>query len=188
MTTITPQDLFAKIRAGEPAEIIDVRTPVEYRAIHASGAKLIPLDQLDARSFASARSTATPLYLICKSGQRATKAAQKFQEAGYTNVAVIAGGTDAWAAAGCPIEKGQSHMSLERQVRIAAGSIVLLGVILTATLSIWFLIIPAFIGAGLTFAGLTDWCGMGLLLAKAPWNRIDSAVSGMKGTATCQPN
>jgi hypothetical protein len=68
-------------------------------------------------------------------------------------------------------------MSLERQVRIAAGSLVLLGVALGAFVSQWLYGLSAFVGAGLVFAGLTDTCGMGMLLARMPWNRRGATCS-----------
>lgn len=187
--TISPSDLLTLVKSGTKADLIDLRSGVEYRTVHAAGAKLVPLDQLDPKAIAAERngSAGAPLYLICKSGQRAAKAAQKFRDAGFENAVVVEGGTDAWAAAGCPVERGKAVMSLERQVRTAAGSLVVVGTILAATVSAWFLIVPAFIGSGLVFAGVTDWCGMGLLLARAPWNRGDAAAES-KGSVTCQAN
>ena len=85
---------------------------------------------------------------------------------------VVEGGTQAWVAAGLPVVKGsKSAISIERQVRIGAGILVLTGVILGSLIHPAFFGLSAFIGAGLVFAGVTNWCGMGLLLAKAPWNR-----------------
>ena len=172
--TITPRALLDRITAGTPCDMIDVRTPVEYRALHADGATLLPLDQLDPRAHIESRPPDRhdhPIYLICKSGQRAAKAAQKFLDSGFANVLVVEGGTDAWTTAGCPVVRGKSAISLERQVRIAAGALVLLGLILGLTIHPYLLGITAFVGCGLIFAGVTDWCGMGLLLARAPWNR-----------------
>ncbi len=184
--TISPRDLLSLLQSDAKVDLIDVRSGIEYRGVHAAGAKLIPLDQLDPAAVAAGRDR-SPLYLICKSGQRAAKAAQKFRDAGFDNAVVVEGGTDAWLAAGCPVERGRAVMSLKRQVRIAAGSLVLAGTILAATVLGWFLIVPAFVGSGLVFAGLSDWCGMGLLLARAPWNRVDSAAD-LKGRVTCQAN
>jgi rhodanese-related sulfurtransferase len=122
------------------------------------------------------------LYVICRSGNRSSKACQKFIDAGYTNVVNVEGGTSAWDAAGLPVVRGKKAMSLERQVRIAAGFLVLLGTVLGFLLHPYFLAVPAFVGAGLMFAGITDTCGMGMLLAKMPWNRTAKCNSGQCAT------
>ncbi len=112
------------------------------------------------------------MYVICKGGTRGGKAQQKFVDAGFTNVVNVEGGTEAWVAAGLPVIRGKKVMSLERQVRIAAGFIVLAGslaAILTG--NVYLAGIPAFVGAGLMFAGITDSCAMGMLIAKMPWNQ-----------------
>src|SRR5208282_1599254 len=113
----------------EEVELIDVRTPVEYREVHAEPARLVPLDGLDLRAVMEARDGPGdhPLYLICRSGSRGRQAAEKFHAAGYTNVANVEGGTLAWERAGLPVVRGKKTVSLERQVRIAAGSLVVLG-------------------------------------------------------------
>jgi len=95
-----------------------------------------------------------------------------FQAAGFPNVLSVEGGTDAWQRAGLPVVRGQDKViSLERQVRIAAGLLVLIGIAMGWLVHPVFLGLSAFVGAGLTFAGITDWCGMGMLLAKMPWNQ-----------------
>jgi rhodanese-related sulfurtransferase len=158
----------------DPADmdLIDVRTPGEYAAVHATGARLVPLSGLDPKAIAAARQgqPETPIYLICKSGMRAGKAAEQLAAAGI-DAAVVEGGTDAWVAAGLPVVRGQGVISLERQVRIAAGLLVLLGAVLALEVHVWFLGLSAFVGAGLVFAGATDTCGMGMMLARMPWNR-----------------
>lgn len=168
---ITVQD-FAPLSRKGGFDLIDVRTPMEFFEVHAVGALLAPLDTLNPKIIMESRGTraAEPLYIICRSGGRAAQACQLFEKAGYSNVINVDGGTMAWVAAGLPVNRGQRKMiSLERQVRICAGLITFIGALL-AIWSPWFLIIPGFIGAGLTFAGLTNTCGMGMLLAKAPWN------------------
>lgn len=154
-------------------DLIDVRTPVEFREVHADGAKNVPLDSLDPKQVASSRNGGSdgPLYVICKSGARGAKAAQKFIDAGIDNVVNVEGGTMAWEQAGLPVQRGKKTISLERQVRIAAGSLTLLGAILAVTVHPYFIGLSGFIGAGLLFAGITDTCGMGMMLAKMPWNQ-----------------
>lgn len=119
-----------------------------------------------------------PLYMICQSGNRSSKAVEKFLDAGVAHVVNVDGGTAAWINAGLPVVRGKKGVSLERQVRIAAGSITLIGsVAAILTGNVYFAGIPAFIGAGLTFAGITDTCGMGMMLAKMPWNKCSGGAS-----------
>ncbi|MEM6468450.1 MAG: rhodanese-like domain-containing protein [Planctomycetota bacterium] len=119
------------------------------------------------------------LQLFESKGSRSEKACQEFLDAGFTNVVSVEGGTSAWDAAGLPVKRGKKAISLERQVRICAGLITLGGsVAAIVTGSAYLAGIPAFIGAGLTFAGVTDTCGMGMMLAKMPWNQV-------KDDATC---
>lgn len=156
-------------------DIIDVRTPLEFREVHAATARNMPLDMLDPHAVMKERngSADEPLYVICKSGTRGAKAQQKFMDAGYENVINVEGGTEAWVAAGLPVARGKKAMSLERQVRIAAGFIVLVGATAAmVTGNVYLAGIPAFVGAGLMFAGITDSCAMGMLIAKMPWNQV----------------
>jgi len=169
---ISPGEVESKRQEDGAIDLIDVRTAVEFEAVHAVPARNVPLDQLDAASLLSQRGgNGSPLYLICKSGSRARQARQKFAAAGCESVVCVAGGTDAWVAAGLPVVRGRQAISLERQVRIAAGSLVLLGTLLAWQVNFAFIAISAFVGAGLVFAGVTDTCGMGMMLAKMPWNR-----------------
>ncbi len=169
MKTITPFEL-QKLLAARPAlPVIDVRTPVEFAEVHVSQAQNIPLDRLKAGSLSCPKSE--PVYLLCRSGQRAAKAADQLTQAGFAQPIVVAGGTLAWVEAQLPVERGTVKViSLERQVRIAAGSLVLIGVLLGWLVHRAFFGLSGFVGAGLVFAGITDFCGMGLLLARLPWN------------------
>jgi rhodanese-related sulfurtransferase len=135
-------------------------------------ARLTPLDTLDPSAIAAQRQDGDPLYVICQSGGRAAKACQRLREAGLTEVYNIEGGTAAWERGNLPVERGRSNLiSLERQVRIIAGSLVLSGSLLAWAVHPSFLAIPTFVGGGLIFAGITDYCGMALVLCKMPWNR-----------------
>jgi rhodanese-related sulfurtransferase len=153
--------------------LIDVRTPGEFNRAHAAGARSLPLDELDATKFANERNgSKDPIYLICQSGARSAKACERLQQAGVEPVFSIEGGTNAWEQAGLPLHRGERKViSLERQVRIAAGFLVLLGAALAWFVHPAFVGLSAFIGAGLMFAGITNTCGMAMLLAKMPWNR-----------------
>jgi rhodanese-related sulfurtransferase len=154
--------------------MVDVRTPAEFSEVHATRAQNEPLDTLQPKALFESGKLRNdgPVYLICRTGGRAAKAANKFAAQGFDQGVVVEGGTEAWAAAGLPVERGTPKaISLERQVRIAAGALVLTGVLLAYFVNPAFIGLSAFVGAGLVFAGITGWCGMGLLLARFPWNR-----------------
>ena len=147
--------------------LIDVRSPGEYHERHVEGFENRPLDQLTAEGLEDGK----PVAVMCLSGKRASKGAERLSEAGVVDVRVIEGGIKAWEDSGKDVVRGQAVISMERQVRIAAGLLVFIGVALGFFAHPAFLILSAFVGAGLTFAGITDTCGMGMLLSKAPWNR-----------------
>lgn len=165
---IQAQQLRADLDSGKSLTLIDVRTPAEHGEVHIAGSQLMPLDRLDP---AAVKAAAGPCVLVCHSGKRSQQAYDKLTAAGCQNLAVLEGGISAWESAGLPVNRGAKAISLERQVRIAAGSLVLIGVILGTWLHPGFYGLSAFVGAGLVFAGVTDWCGMGMLLAKLPWNQ-----------------
>lgn len=151
--------------------VIDVRTPGEFKAAHVKGAQLQPLDQLDAATFCQTHGTEEPVYVLCQSGKRASMAAEKLMSAGHQNVIVVEGGTAAAIEAGLDINYGKGAISIERQVRIAAGLLVFCGTLAGAYIHPGFLVVPGFVGAGLAFAGITDTCGMAMALGKCPWNQ-----------------
>jgi rhodanese-related sulfurtransferase len=169
------------------AVFLDVRTPLEHGEVHVDGSRLEPLDRLDAGVVARELG-GRKVVVVCRSGNRAKQAAAKLVAAGLGDVAVLDGGMMAWQAAGLPVVRGRKVMSLERQVRVGAGLMVVAGVVLGTWVHPAFYGLSAFVGAGLVFAGLTDWCGMGLLLARAPWNKVraDSPAAGADSTGpTC---
>ena len=168
-STVSVRELAERDAQGN-VDLIDVRTPVEFREVRAVTARNLPLDQLDPHEVMRDRN-GEPLYVICKGGTRGGKAQQKFVEAGYDNVINVEGGTEAWVAAGLPVVRGKKAMSLERQVRIAAGFIALVGALFGIFVHPYYVGISAFVGAGLMFAGITDSCAMGMLIAKMPWNQ-----------------
>ena len=174
LPTISAQRLADQIQQ-HGVELIDVRTPAEFREAHLECARNVPLTTLDPHAVMRGRDKQLPLYLICQAGSRGDSACQKFLVAGYENVVNVAGGTRAWIEAGLPVVRGRKAVSLERQVRIAAGSLVLLGAMLGYFWNVNFIGLSAFVGAGLLFAGITDRCGMALLLARMPWNQCSSA-------------
>jgi rhodanese-related sulfurtransferase len=173
--TISPQELGKLNEEKGSVNLIDVRTPVEFREVHADIARNIPLDRLDPEVLKESLNgdPGQPFYIICRSGNRGKQACEKLAASGLEDVINVEGGTQAWEAAGLPVVRGKKAISLERQVRIAAGFLVLLGVALSY-FHVGFLGISAFVGAGLMFAGITDTCGMGMMLAKMPWNQVAS--------------
>jgi rhodanese-related sulfurtransferase len=187
--TISAAELSAFRAGGKPLELIDVRTPAEFREVHAEGARSIPLNRLDPGAIIASRGdrAGEPLYVLCQTGGRARKACEQFAAAGYPIAVVVEGGTLAWERAGLPVVRGRKAMSLERQVRVAAGALVLLGTALGAFLHPGFLAVAVFVGAGLVFAGITDTCGMAMLLARMPWNQVKGPPAGAPGNGgTCK--
>jgi rhodanese-related sulfurtransferase len=172
--TILPEQIDRRRENGERVELIDVRMPVEYREVHADIARNVPLESLDPDTVMQARNGAAqdPLYVICRSGSRAAKACGRFVAAGHNNVVCVEGGTCAWEEAGLAVVRGKKAVSLERQVRIAAGLLAAVG----SGLAFWghpyFIAIPAAVGMGLIWAGITDQCPMAMGLARMPWNRV----------------
>ena len=182
--TLSAAEASRLVAAGGAASVIDVRTGAEFAAEHIPGSRLIPVDQVEAR-VDEVRAVPAPRLLLCRSGGRASLAKKALEKHHVAGLSVIEGGLGAFVSAGGVTVKGQSVISLERQVRIAAGSLVLLGVLAGALVHPAFLALSGFVGAGLIFAGVTDWCGMGLLLAKMPWNRVDAADSQPAAGGTC---
>ncbi len=173
---ISPSALAQLSRSGKTIELIDVRTPAEFEEIHVEFARNVPLSDLDPPLLQARNgSVSDPLYFICRAGGRGQQACEKLAKAGFANAINVEGGTLACETAGLPLVRGRKVMSLERQVRITAGSLVLLGVALGWFVHPYFVGLSAFIGAGLVFAGITDTCGMGMVLARMPWNTRTAA-------------
>jgi rhodanese-related sulfurtransferase len=168
---LAPADVAALLRDHPGARLLDVRTPGEFEAEHIAGAYNVPLDTLAEHRAEIHAAVAEPVVLVCRSGQRARRAEQALAEAGMSNLHVLDGGMSAWIAAGHPVRRGQPRMSLERQVRIAAGAIAAAGGFLALLVNPLFATVPALVGSGLVVAGATDTCTMGMLLARLPYNQ-----------------
>jgi len=181
---ISAQEAVERVAQGGAASILDVRTDVEFQSEFIEGVVQIPLDQLSARAD-EARAVPAPRLLLCRSGARAEMALETLTKLGLSGLTVVTGGIDAYKQAGGATESSSSHMSLERQVRIGAGSLVVAGVLLGFLVHPALFGLSAFVGAGLVFAGVTDWCGMGLLLARAPWNQRSGAGASGAPAGTC---
>ena len=174
------REFSALLSKGTAPSLLDVRTPAEFAACHVQGAKLAPLGVLDPQKAAGALMPApgVPIYLLCKSGGRATKAAEQFIAAGVPNVCVVTGGTDACVAAGLPVTRGgKAGIPLDGQVRIATGALVLVFWLLARYAHPGFTWLVLFMAAGLIFSGISGFCGMASLLGKAPWNQSRDADS-----------
>ena len=168
--TITPER--AKLLVDQGALLIDIREPDEHAREKIPGARNIPLARLD--KLPPAPKAGQPVIFHCKSGMRTLSNAQRLTDrpGGAVDAYIIEGGLDAWKKSGLPVETDRRQpLELQRQVQIGAGSLALLGTVLGVFISPWFLVIPAFVGAGLTTAGITGFCGMALLLRHMPWNR-----------------
>jgi rhodanese-related sulfurtransferase len=167
---LTPAELQALRERGAGVRLLDVRTPGEYEALHIPGAYNVPLDTLGEHA-REIRGVHTPVVLVCQSGGRARKAEEALRQAGMPQLHVLDGGMNAWTLDGRDVVRGAARVSLERQVRMVAGGMAALGALLALAVSPLFALVPAFVGGGLVFAGATDTCAMGLLLARLPYNR-----------------
>jgi rhodanese-related sulfurtransferase len=187
MNTITVTQLHDLHGSGQKIRLLDVRTPAEFREAHIPFAENRPLESLDPAAIVRACNgdPTTAVYVICHKGGRGANACAKLADAGLQHVVNVDGGTSAWESAGLPVVRGQKTISLERQVRIAAGTLVLIGSVLGYFVHPYFIGLAAFVGAGLTFAGITDTCGMGLLLARMPWNQVGEQTCTTNSTAAC---
>ena len=166
----TVNEINKMLEGGNECQVIDVREFSEFNSERIAEAQLMPLSNFE--KHADEIDHTKPVYLMCRSGNRARAAAEKLSKKGFTDVHVIEGGMLAWQQAKLPVVKGESKVwSLERQVRFAAGLLVLLGVVLTLAVHPFFIALSAFVGAGLVFAAVTDTCGMAMILARMPWNK-----------------
>jgi rhodanese-related sulfurtransferase len=166
MPSITVAEL--QTRVPGQSQLIDVRSPSEFGVGHIPGAINIPMDQIEARL--NDLRPGIPIILVCQMGTRARLTATLLEPCRH-DLAVLDGGTAAWIQAGLPVVSNiKSRWSLERQVRLGAGLLVLIGVVLALTRSPQWLYLSGFIGLGLTFAGLTDICPMAEILFRMPWN------------------
>ncbi len=171
MKKISVEQFEKECASNTGAQFVDVREPAEYTEAHLENFELYPLSSLSEKSVAALEKSKTT-YLLCRSGNRACQAADRLEKAGFSDLRVIEGGLGAFEAAGKPVIKGVSKIwSIERQVRFTAGFLVLLGIVLAETVHRGFLFLSLFVAGGLVFSALTNTCGMGMLLARMPWNR-----------------
>src|SRR5690606_15908163 len=141
---LSPEDLVRLVEERPEVRLLDVRTPGEYESVHIRGAYNVPLDTLGEHAREIRASVSAPIVLICQSGQRAKRAEAALKESGMPNLHVLDGGVNAWLQSGFPVERGRSRISLERQVRIAAGALAAIGGILALLVDPLFALLPAF--------------------------------------------
>ncbi len=186
--TVAPRDLQAFRDENRDMFLLDVRSPLEFESERIEGAVNVPLDVLDVDM--ETVPAEADVIVVCRTGVRATIAAETLGRAGR-RARVLEGGLLAWRRARLPLREGRRRLPVDRQVQLIAGTMVLTGVTLGALVNPWFLILGAFFGAGLTFAGATGTCGLALVLFKMPWNRLPAvpaqggAACAVGGSATC---
>ncbi|MEE9391737.1 MAG: rhodanese-like domain-containing protein [Planctomycetota bacterium] len=169
-----PADIGDEVEVGD-WHYLDVRTPGEFAEARIEGSDNVPLADLGRWAYEiGVAADKKPIALVCRTGRRAREAAKFLAARGIDRLCVLSGGVVAWEEIGLPLLRGKKGMSLERQVRVAAGSLVLCGVALGFLVHPGFFGISGFVGAGLVFAGLSDTCGMAIMLGMMPWNRARS--------------
>ncbi len=187
-TTLDAATLRELIDSGRAPRLLDVRTPAEFETAHVPGAYNVPLDLLKEHRDELRNHLDEDVVLICRSGARAAQAERTLAGAGLPNLKILDGGMTAWQAADAPVTRGAPRWDLERQVRLVAGSIVLVSILASVFVPglKW---VAGFVGAGLTFAALTNTCAMGILLGRLPYNRgascdLDSVVGQLRDGST----
>lgn len=183
-SNISLQAYREQLTDPEPPRVLDVRSATEYAIGHIPGAVNIPMEQVEVRI---ADVPPTPLVLVCEGGKRAEIVAGWLGD--QSQLRVLEGGTRAWRNAGYPlVTSATCRWALERQVRLIAGVLVLAGTVLSVLVNPRWIYAAMFVGAGLTFAGVTNICGMGILLAKMPWNaaRNKAGKTGVSLEVNCR--
>ncbi|HEX6254671.1 MAG TPA: rhodanese-like domain-containing protein [Euzebyales bacterium] len=186
--TMTDTTRLRSALADDPDTlVVDVRTPAEFRAGHIPGAINLPLDQVDAHLRRIVADAGGHMVLVCQSGGRASRACEKLTTAGLDDVEVLEGGMTGWTAAGGPVDRvgDGAGWPIERQVRLTAGGIVFVSILASI---VWprARFVAGAVGAGLTWAGLSNSCAMGAVLARLPFNAaptadIDDALARLSG-------
>jgi rhodanese-related sulfurtransferase len=181
---LDPAALRELTQSGRGPRLLDVRTPGEFHTAHIPGSYNVPLDTLREHRAELLHHLDEDVVLVCRSGARAVQAEQALAEAGLPNLRVLDGGVMAWESAGGPLNRGPERWDLERQVRLVAGSLVLVTGVAGLFVPGLHLIGTA-VGAGLAIAALTNTCAMGMLLSKLPYNRgprtdLDTVVAALR--------
>jgi rhodanese-related sulfurtransferase len=171
LTAIDPKTLKRRLDEGSVV-LIDIREPAEHARERIAGARLVPLSAIADHEFTGDKA----VVFHCRTGNRTAANAGALLARNCPEAYALAGGLEAWKAAGLPTEiDRRAPIEMFRQVQIAAGSLVLAGLVLALLVSPWFAALSAFVGAGLVFAGISGTCGMARLLGIMPWNRSPAA-------------
>jgi rhodanese-related sulfurtransferase len=175
---IAPGDLTHALEQNPRLRLLDVRTAGEFEGGHIAGSYNVPLDTLGEHG-RELSEVEDPIVLVCRGGNRARQAEQVLRQSGMLRLHVLDGGVAAWQEMGHPLRRtGRERWGLERQVRLVAGLVVLAGTVLSVTVWAPAIALAGFMGAGLAFSAVTDWCGLALLLGKLPYNRGASCDVG----------
>lgn len=173
LKSISPQAANELMNQG--AVLVDIRTADEHARERIATARHVPMDHLQNGCLPLDGSSTVIFH--CRSGNRTRMNASALGACTTCDAYVLEGGLDAWKKAGLPVLADASQpLELQRQVQIAAGSLIVLGAVLGATVSPWFHALSGFVGAGLVFAGVSGFCGLARVLMRMPWNR--NALAG----------
>lgn len=173
LPSLAPAEAHDRIASGQ-AVLVDIREPDEFARSHIAAAHSVPLSGWDGAALPL--TAGKDVIFTCRSGMRTAGACDRLAARVQGPAFVIDGGLDGWRAAGLPVvTDAKAPLEMMRQVQIAAGLLVLAGAVLGWLVNPAFFALSAFVGAGLTFAGVSGFCGMARLLALAPWNRPRAA-------------
>lgn len=171
VTALAPETLRTWIDQHQDLVVIDVRSAAEFESMHIRGSYNVPLPLLSEHTDELAARLGSRVVLVCQSGTRAEQARQRLAKSGIDSAYVLTGGAPGFAGAGGDIVRGKDRWDLERQVRLAAGSLVVLGLVGGKFVSPKIRMLAGAIGTGLSFSAATNTCAMGQALSAMPWNK-----------------
>ncbi|MGP9034834.1 rhodanese-like domain-containing protein [Glutamicibacter mysorens] len=175
INVMDPATLENLLAAGDSAvAVLDVRTPAEFESVHIPGSYNLPLDLVAEHAHDVTRKLAKQIVLVCQSGTRAGQAQQKLADLQIESGSVLDGGISAWEKSGGEVVRGTQRWAMDRQVRMTAGSLVLLGFIGSKLASPKLGYLSAGIGAGLVYSAASNSCAMASVLSKMPWNKAST--------------
>ncbi|MBS0883641.1 rhodanese family protein [Pantoea sp. JGM49] len=169
---LTPIEVKERLKNG--ARLIDIRGRDEWEYEHIPEALSVPIGEIEPEKPLSLRQKSEDCIIFhCQTGMRTdANQAQCATLGAPAKIYLLKGGMNAWKSAGYATVKAKGGvLPLMRQVQIAAGTLVLTGVLAGATVSEWCYLVSGIVGCGLIFAGITGWCGMAKVLSRLPWNR-----------------